>query len=48
MEHFVSTAKESSPEILIEEEILKYFTDKIKIWEYFDTTQYDFISLPEN
>ena len=47
MDRFLSIAQESSPEIEINEEKLKYFTSKIKIWNYFQITQQHFLSLPE-
>ena len=47
IDRFLSIVQESSPEIEINKEKLKYFTSKIKIWDYFQITQQHFLSLSE-
>ena len=39
MEHFLSIVEGNSAEEEINEERLKYFTSKIKIWDYFSLSQ---------
>ena len=47
MEYFLSNSQDSLPKIDIDDKKLKYFTNKIKIWDYFDITQGYFLLLPE-
>ena len=47
MEYFLSNSQNSLPKIDIDDRKLNYFTNKIKIWDYFDITQDYFLWLPE-